>query len=238
MNKNETKMHENAKVDWMRIVDKHKKKQKGLPALSRMNTNAGNVEHNIKMFNHMSSGIEAPTTNPISGPFEGGASLSVSAGMAEAFNNNSRSDEMIDLEFKNLPVEVEVENGSSQGYYDPTYGAWFPDDNEMKEVQVDWIYSVPKQDIIEFLQDNPNVQADLAADTLSDEVYEKLVDAQFDSLLVTYKDIILDHYYDKAIEDARKNYVLPETSFNSDTNSDNYFDQLDDKFDLSMRTLL
>ena len=44
---------ENAKIDWMKIVNKHKKKQKGLPALSTLNTNAGNVEKNIEIFNAM-----------------------------------------------------------------------------------------------------------------------------------------------------------------------------------------
>lgn len=49
------KLNENAKNDWLKIVKKHKRKQKGLPALSNLNTDAGNVEHNISMFNSMTS---------------------------------------------------------------------------------------------------------------------------------------------------------------------------------------
>lgn len=36
-----------------------------------INTNAGNVEHNIEMFNKMNSPAEEPCNNPVSGPFGG-----------------------------------------------------------------------------------------------------------------------------------------------------------------------
>lgn len=49
-----------------------KKKKKPYDSI---NTNAGNVEHNIEMFNKMNSPVEGPCTNPVSGPmgeaFEG-----------------------------------------------------------------------------------------------------------------------------------------------------------------------
>lgn len=44
---------EDAKSDWMNTVKKHKRKQKGLPALSSLNTNAGDVEKNVEIFNDM-----------------------------------------------------------------------------------------------------------------------------------------------------------------------------------------
>lgn len=65
---------------------KHKKKQKGLPALSRLNTNAGNVEHNVNMFNHMNSPAEGPSNNPISGPFGGDVSAPAGGGMGESLD--------------------------------------------------------------------------------------------------------------------------------------------------------
>lgn len=52
---------------------RHSKKQKGLPALSTL-TNAGNVEHNINMFNHMMNTNGGPSNNPISGPMGGDVS--------------------------------------------------------------------------------------------------------------------------------------------------------------------
>lgn len=45
-----------------------KKKKKPFDSI---NTNAGNVEHNIAMFNKMNSPVEGPCTNPVSGPFGG-----------------------------------------------------------------------------------------------------------------------------------------------------------------------
>lgn len=46
-------------------VNEAKKKKKPFDSI---NTNAGNVEHNIAMFNKASSPTEAPCTNPVSGP--------------------------------------------------------------------------------------------------------------------------------------------------------------------------
>ena len=47
----------------------HRKRLKGLNGT--LNPNAGNVEHNIKMFNHINSPVEGPANNPISGPMGG-----------------------------------------------------------------------------------------------------------------------------------------------------------------------
>lgn len=44
----------------------HKRKKK--KPYDSINKNAGNVEHNIAMFNHMSNPTDSPCTNPISGP--------------------------------------------------------------------------------------------------------------------------------------------------------------------------
>ena len=48
-------MSKDAKTAWLDQVKQHKRKQKGLPALSSINTDAGNVEHNIEVFNNISS---------------------------------------------------------------------------------------------------------------------------------------------------------------------------------------
>ena len=77
---NKLTLDENAKEDWLKLVKKHKKKQKGLPALSRINKNAGDVEKNIELFNKMSSYIDSPNNNPVSGPF--GDSVEFSGGEA------------------------------------------------------------------------------------------------------------------------------------------------------------
>lgn len=51
-------LEENAKVDWMKVVKKHKKNQKGL-ALSTLNTDAGDVETSINMFNMMQPSVDS-----------------------------------------------------------------------------------------------------------------------------------------------------------------------------------
>lgn len=49
----------------------HRKRQKGLSSLSRLNRNAGNVEYNVAMFNHANTPADGPSNNPVSGPFGG-----------------------------------------------------------------------------------------------------------------------------------------------------------------------
>lgn len=223
-------MNENAKVDWMKIVKKHKKRQKGLPALSTLNTNAGNVEHNIHMFNHMNTPVDAPSNNPVSGPFGGDASASSSA-MGESVSTEHRNtEEVVDLHFKNIPIDVETGNYNPTGYYSPSFGNWLPDDPEITHKIIDWVYPVNKQNIAEFLQDDPDVQNELGT-TLSDSEYQRMFDDKFEELLDKYMDKVLDHYYEDAINDAKLNYKLSE----SRTDEEN---SLDDKFDLSLRTLL
>lgn len=64
----------------------HRKRQKGLPALSTLNPNAGNVEYNVAMFNHMNTPTGGFTNNPISGPMGGDVSAG-SMGESVSMNN-------------------------------------------------------------------------------------------------------------------------------------------------------
>lgn len=73
-------LNEDTRDDWLALVRKHRKKLKGLPRVG-FNPNAGNVEHNIAMFNKMHSG-EPISVNPISGPFGGDVSAPVGGGMS------------------------------------------------------------------------------------------------------------------------------------------------------------
>lgn len=70
----------------------HKRKQRGLsPFGINNNTDAGNVKHNVAMFNRMNNPIEAPCINPVSGPFGnnvgGEATMGESVGKMEPFLN-------------------------------------------------------------------------------------------------------------------------------------------------------
>lgn len=66
----------------------HKKRLKGLNGT--LNPDAGNVEHNINMFNHMNSPTGGPSNNPVSGPFGGDVSAPSVGGCCEAFEKSKK----------------------------------------------------------------------------------------------------------------------------------------------------
>lgn len=84
----------NAKDAWLKQVKYNRKRLKGLPRVG-FNPNAGNVEHNIKMFNHMND-IGDLSNNPISGPFGGDVSAPAGDGtgmaMGESLNKALQTD--------------------------------------------------------------------------------------------------------------------------------------------------
>ena len=61
------------------LFEAKKKKKNG----ALVNPDAGNVEHNIEMFNKMNSPVEGPCNNPVSGPFGGGV---MSESVDESYN--------------------------------------------------------------------------------------------------------------------------------------------------------
>ena len=72
----------------------HRKKQKGLSPFCSLKRDAGNVEHNVAMFNHMNSPTEIQSNNPVSGPF--GGSAGSGDGMGESFTDNHAKMESLD----------------------------------------------------------------------------------------------------------------------------------------------
>lgn len=74
-----------------RNVNEAKKKKKPFDSI---NNNAGNVEHNIEMFNKMNSPAEGPCINPVSGPFGGTVS---GEGMGESFIDDHAKQKSVDL---------------------------------------------------------------------------------------------------------------------------------------------
>lgn len=104
----------NAKDAWLKQVKHHKKRLKGLPRVG-FNPNAGNVEHNIKMFNHMND-IGDLSNNPISGPFGGDVSAPAgdSAGMSmgESLKESIIDSNMIEFlrKHKNDFIENQTKN--------------------------------------------------------------------------------------------------------------------------------
>lgn len=230
MNEFKKDIQEDAKSDWMKVVNKHKKRQKGLPALSKLNTDAGNVEHNISMFNKM-----AQPSNSVSAENSGSDTVAMSESL------DKEQDNVIQLEYSDIPVEVVTKRGNPRGYYSPSMGQWYPDENVTKTILVSWTYSVDKISVIEFLQDLPEVQLELNYDELSDEEFDKELLDNLDYLVYKHEEKLLDEFRDEAIEDAQENFSYDyEYTFDESyqKKSDNDDIMLDDKFDMSMRTLL
>lgn len=231
MEKN-NRLDENAKDEWMKLVKKAKKKQKGLPALTKINTNAGNVEHNVAMFNKINSPIDGPSNNPISGPFGGDVTTSTAEGaaMGESLHEDiTMNNEKIELNYKDIPVEVTV-GGSRSGYFDRNFGNWLPDDGREETIYIDWTYKITKNDAIEVLQDSKEVEKDLMVDGMTDEEFVQKIIDNLDDLVEKYEDELLDYYLEAATEHAQENYL------NESVKADNK--KLDDSFDMSLRTLL
>ena len=76
----------NAKDAWLKQVKYNRKRLKGLPRVG-FNPNAGNVEHSMKMFNHMND-IGDLSNNPISGPFGGDVSAPAGDGASMAMGES------------------------------------------------------------------------------------------------------------------------------------------------------
>ena len=236
MNNIKTDIQEDAKSAWMKIVDKHKKKQKGLPALSTLNTNAGNVEHNINMFNMMqpdgNMSVDASNGN-ISGD-----------ACCESYSlHESNEHETVTLEYENIPVEVVTRSGNPSGYYSTSFGNWLPDDDETAELLITWNYEVDKQDVIEYLQELDELFVFFNIDpNIDDESLNNFIQDNFDTIVEKFDDNIKEYFYDYAVRNARENYVYeddPDYEFYDESlSSVKYNAELDDKFDMSMRTLL
>lgn len=225
-------MNNDAKSAWMRQVKKHKKRQHGLPALSTLNPNAGNVEHNINMFNMMqpegSISVDAASGNVF-------AEASVSMGEAV---ERTKLPETIELEYTKLPVELVVNYDGP--YYSTSFGNWLPGDYDTAIRKIDWVYDAPTDSVIDYLVSSSEVVEKFNAEDMSDEEFIKLVEDNLEDLVDEFNDQLLKWFMEDAIADAEDNF---QESFDSEDRSCEKQplvedSSVDDIFDLSMRTLL
>jgi hypothetical protein len=238
MNEFKKDIQEDAKSDWMSLVNKHKKKQKGLPALSTLNTDAGNVEHNIEMFNMMQPNsipsVDSSNGNTVS-----------SEGCCESYHlQESHDQDVVVLDYENIPVEVVTRRGNSSGYYSSSFGNWLPDEDDTTEILIDWEYEVDKQDIIEYLQDHDEIFVTLDIDPeVDDDSLNNAIIENFDNLLEKFEADIKEYFYDSAVSNAQENYDYEEDypdyePYEESLSSMKDSIEFDDNFDMSMRTLL
>lgn len=240
---NKSTLNEDAKQDWLNIVKKHKKKQKGLPALSKLNTDAGNVEKNIELFNKMSSPVEAPSNNPISGLHGDSVEAAEGSSIGESLiKESSMNKKTIELYYPELEV-TDVTTGKvfKGNYYEP-------DEYETTDVVISYEYEVDKSSVYEFLQELPELIAKYHLEDVSDETFEKFINTQFDELIEEFNEEILEYFEEDAADHARNNwdesYFEPDWDMMPGGHDDYRIEEskkdnsLDDSFDMSLRTLL
>lgn len=173
------------------LFEARKKKKNG----ALVNPDAGNVEHNIEMFNKMNSPVDGPSNNPISGPFGGDV-------CAESLNEAAPKKETIELEYKNLEFTQ----------YGPQRDV---DDWDEWDRCVDWTYEVDKDDLYTFIFESCIDESDFP-EAFEDDFdpnnaehwarFESWLDDNFDAIYSKYEDKILESWEEEAAEQAAQEY--------------------------------
>ena len=219
-------LDENARDEWLKLVKKHKKRQKGLPALSTLNPNAGNVEHNINMFNMM-NGSSTPTINPINGNTTSDGGCGECVAMGEALQ--PYPDKTVVLHYDDLNIDVVTRTYGGYSYEDPP-------DYDTAELSIEWDEEVDVDSIIEFLQDLPQVQQDLdPEDVLTIDEFQAEIEDNLDYYVQQNYTALLANFRGRAEDHATEDYYENDRYYES---VEHKSEKLDDVFDLSMRTLL
>lgn len=167
---------------------KHKKNNKGLSFYCTLNPDAGNVEHNVAMFNHMNTPADSPSVNPC-GP------------MAENVNlREERTMDQIDLHYDDLKVTVVISPQRPSSYqfeYDR-------DEAQTAEKNIEHDYTVPKSEVVDFIYENMTENDFAEIDTASEDEIVAFINKNFDTLFGKYESMILDYYRKDAREDAEE----------------------------------
>lgn len=218
----------------------HRKRQRGLPALSKLKTNAGNVEYNVSMFNKMNSPVDGMSNNPISGPFGGDVSApAVSGGMGESLCEDAKTSDMFEIKENTVILYYNDIPLIAQANFRDV------DDWDEWEVNSDIAYEVDKWDIIDTLysivseEEFPENMEDFTEEQ-ADEWWKD----NLETVLRKYQQQILDHYEYQAAEygqmDIDGEQILRDAK--ADYEDDRYHqmknERYDDDFDMSTRSLL
>lgn len=167
----------------------HKKNNKGLSFYCTLNPDAGDVEHNVAMFNHMNTPAESPSVNPC-GP------------MAEDINLREESNmgSQIELHYDDLEVTIVTRPQRPSSYH----FEYDRDEAQTVEEQIEYEFTVAKSEIVDFLYENmtENDYADI--DTAPEAEVLDFINKNFDALFAKYESMILDAYREQARSDAEE----------------------------------
>lgn len=174
------KLQENNELE--KRAKQHGKKSKGLSSHCKLNPDAGNVEHNVAMFNHMSSPSGGPSTNPC-GP------------MAEGLNESA---ELVDLHYDKLEVTIVTRPARPASYY----FEYDRDEAQTVEEYIEYDYTVKKSEVVDFICENMTENDFANIEDASDAELVAFVNEHFDDLYSKYEKMILEYFEDSAREQA------------------------------------
>ncbi len=137
--------------------------------------------------------------------------------------NEHLSKEEITLEYEDLPVVV-YEEGSPAGYFDTDFGNWLPDEGDSKEIEIDYEYSVPKEEVSEVIKNELLEDPSKDIDSMKDLELNQYIQDHFDDLFEKYESEILNSFRDEAISSAQ-DYVVDSGELFEGTSSKDYFDK-------------
>ena len=134
-------------------------------------------------------------------------------------NNKFNGGEELDLEYTDLPIIVH-EGGSSMGRFDADYGNWLPDDGVEKEIEVDFTYTITKNEALEVIQDILLKDPSEEIKEMTEDEFDKYLEDSFDELFDKYEEQVKDYFKEAAIEKAQEDDYLFESAPTKD-----YFDR-------------
>lgn len=102
-------------------------------------------------------------------------------------NNSYNGNDTIDLEYEDLPIIV-YEGGSSSGRFDTNFGNWLPDEGEERELEIDYTYTITKNDALEVIQDEVLENSSEEIEKMTDEEFDKYLEDNFDELFDKYEE--------------------------------------------------
>lgn len=134
-------------------------------------------------------------------------------------NNNFNGSDSVELEYTDLPIIV-YEGGSPSGRFDTNFGNWLPDEGEERELEVDYTYTITKNDALEVIQDEILESPSEEIEKMTDEEFNKYLEDNFDELFDKYEEQVKDYFKEAAIEKAQEDDYLFESAPTKD-----YFDR-------------
>lgn len=236
------------------LLDRSKKQKKnniGRTSGCTLNPDAGDVEHNVAMFNHMSNLVGGPSVNPCGPMAEDmttdeishlfklhvgdiveyeGQEFTVDAirndpdhtelvpsmlklgdrwvpeeWVALNFDHKLREDSnsmdsLIELNYHDLEVPVVTRPRRPSSYH----FEYDSDEAQTVEETIDYTFSVPRADVVDFIYENMTENDFADIDTATEAEVLDFIDKNFDSLFAKYESMILDSYRDRAREDASR----------------------------------